>query len=58
MNRQDITDRVSTTLGDHTDSFDIGAIVGELADAGVKNSVDDVDSDLYWEIVRKHDSAA
>jgi hypothetical protein len=58
MNRQDIAHQVSTTLGDHADDYDINAIVDDLGQAGVESSVDDVDSDTYGGIVRKHDRTA
>jgi hypothetical protein len=58
MNRQDIAHQVSLTLGDHADDYDIDAIVNDLAEAGVESSVDDVDSDTYWGVVRKYDRAA
>jgi hypothetical protein len=58
MNRQDIAHQVSLTLGDRPEDFDIDAIVNDLGEAGVKTSVDDVDSDTYWDIVRKHDTSA
>jgi len=58
MNRTDIAHQVSLTLGDSIDSFDMDAILNDLADAGVTTSVDDVDSDTYWEIVNRHDTGA
>jgi outer membrane receptor protein involved in Fe transport len=58
MDRQDIAQQVSTTLGDHVEDYDIDAIVDDLGAAGVKTSVDDVDHDTYWGIVRKHDRTA
>lgn len=62
MNRTDIAHQVSLTLGDHPEDFDIDAIVDDLRDleatqAPIK-TVDDVDSDTYWGIVRKHDTSA
>jgi hypothetical protein len=58
MNRIDIAHQVSITLGDSTESFDMEAILDDLAEAGVTDSVDDVDSDTYWEIVNRHDTGA
>jgi hypothetical protein len=58
MNRTDIAHQVSLTLDDHADSFDIDAILDDLAEAGVTTSVDDIDSDTYWEIIRRHDIGA
>ncbi|MDF4254652.1 hypothetical protein [Streptomyces sp. WMMB303] len=60
MNRQDIAHQVSTTLGDHTEDFDINAIVDDLVAGhdGDLNSVDDVDSQSYWAIVESHDTSA
>ncbi|MGW2213217.1 hypothetical protein [Streptomyces sp. NPDC001781] len=58
MDRTAIAHQVSTTLGDHIEDYDIDAIVADLGAAGAKNSVDDVDSDTYWNIVRKHDRTA
>ncbi|BCM70844.1 hypothetical protein EASAB2608_06178 [Streptomyces sp. EAS-AB2608] len=58
MNRTDIAYQVSLTLGGHDDSFDLDAILDDLAEAGVTDSVDDVDDDTYWEIVRRHDIGA
>ena len=58
MNRTDIAHQVSLTLGDSIDSFDMDAILDDLAEAGVADSVDDIDSDAYWEIVRSHDTGA
>ncbi|MFF7250513.1 hypothetical protein ACFZBU_42360 [Embleya sp. NPDC008237] len=48
--------QVSLTLGLHTEGFDIPAIVADLiADHDTIQSVDDVDSDDYWDVVREHD---
>lgn len=58
MNRTAIAHQVSLTLGDHTEDYDIDAIVTDLGEAGVKSSVDDVDSDTYWAIVERHDTTA
>lgn len=58
MNRTDIAHQVSITLGDHIDSFDMDAILDDLDEAGVTTSVDDIDSDSYWEIIRRHDTGA
>lgn len=58
MNRTDIAHQVSLTLGDSIESFDMAAILDDLAEAGVTDSVDDIDSDTYWEIVRRHDTGA
>ncbi|MGQ5576782.1 hypothetical protein [Streptomyces sp. ECR3.8] len=58
MNRTDIAHQVSLTLGGFDDSFDLDAILDDLAEAGVTDSVDDIDSDTYWGIVRRHDTGA
>lgn len=60
MNRQDIANQVTTTLGDHPQDFDVDAIVDDLIAAhdGEVNSVDDFDSESYWAIVETHDKTA
>lgn len=58
MNRRDIAHQVSLTLGDRPGDFDIDSIVDDLNQAGVETSVDDIDSDTYWGIIRKHDTSA
>lgn len=58
MNRIDIAHQVSLTMDGSTDGFDTDAILDDLAEAGVTDSVDDVDSGTYWEIVRRHDTGA
>lgn len=58
MNRADIAHQISLTLADSIDSFDMDAILDDLAEAGVTDSVDDIDSDTYWEIVNRHDTGA
>lgn len=58
MNRTEITYQVSLTMGDSTDGFDMDAILDDLDKAGVTTSVDDIDSDTYWEIIRRHDTGA
>ena len=58
MNRTEIAHQVSLTLGDSIDSFDIDGILDDLAKAGVKTSVDDIESDVYWTIVEQHDAGA
>lgn len=60
MNRQDIAHQISTTLGDHTEDFDIDAIVDDLINAhdGNLTAVDDFDSESYWAIVETHHRAA
>lgn len=56
MNRRDIADQVSTTLGDHSNDYDIDAIVDDLVNAsGPIGSIDAVPSEDYWDTVRKHD---
>lgn len=58
MDTEIITDQVITTLGDHSGDFDVTAIVEEIGDTYGRDkvrSVDDVPSDEYWEIVRKHE---
>lgn len=58
MNRTDIAHQVSLTMNGDTDGFDMDAILDDLNEAGVTDSVDDIDSDTYWEIVRRHDIGA
>ncbi|GGY81030.1 hypothetical protein CP967_08710 [Streptomyces nitrosporeus] len=58
MNRTDIADQVHLTLDGNIDSFDLDAILDDLAEAGVTNSVDDIDSTTYWEIINRHDTGA
>ena len=58
MNRTDIAHQVSLTLGGHDEDFDLDAILDDLAEAGVTDSVDDIDSETYWEIIRRHDIGA
>ena len=49
--------QVSLTLGDHVEDFDIDAIVGELnREHGPLDSIDAVESSVYWTIVRRHDT--
>lgn len=56
MDRTALAHQVSTPLGDHIEDYDIDAIVGDLIDAhGPIETIDDVDSDAYWDVVRKHD---
>lgn len=54
MNRTDIAHQVSLTMDGDTDGFDLDAILDDLTDAGVTDSVDDVASETYWEIVERH----
>ena len=57
MSHQDIADQVATTLGDCANSVDVDAVVTDLVSGhGPIDSVDAVDSDTYWETVRKHDA--
>ncbi|CAL9504578.1 hypothetical protein [Streptomyces sp. enrichment culture] len=58
MNRIDIAYQVSLTMDGDTDGFDLEAILDDLAEAGVTDSVDDIDSNTYWEIVNRHDTGA
>ncbi|GAA2192677.1 hypothetical protein [Streptomyces bangladeshensis] len=58
MNRTDIAYQVSLTMDGDTDGFDLDAILDDLAEAGVTDSVDDIDSETYWEIIRRHDTGA
>lgn len=58
MNRADIAYQVSLTMGGDTDGFDLDAILDDLAEAGVTSSVDDIDSDTYWEVISRHDTGA
>ncbi|GAA1011541.1 hypothetical protein ACFQWA_27905 [Streptomyces thermogriseus] len=57
---QDLAYQVSLTLGDHADDYDIDGIVKDLLNVhdGELTSIDDVDSELYWDIVKKHDATA
>jgi len=58
MNRVKIAQQVTTTLSDFVQDYDIDAILDDLIDAGMQDNIDDVDSDTYWDIVRRHDLAA
>jgi hypothetical protein len=58
MNRTEIAHQVSTTLGDHSESFDMEGILDDLAKAGVETRIDDIDSDVYWAIIEQHDDGA
>jgi hypothetical protein len=58
MNRHNIAYQVSLTLGDSIESFDMDGILDDLAEAGVTDDVDAIDSEAYWEIVRRHDMGA
>jgi hypothetical protein len=58
VNRAAIAHQVSLTLGDYTDSFDLDAILDDLAEAGAESSVDDISSDTYWAIIERHDTGA
>lgn len=58
MNRIDIAHQVALTLGDSIESFNMDAILDDLAEAGVTTSVDDIDSKTYWEIANRHDTGA
>ncbi|HLU97398.1 MAG TPA: hypothetical protein VKZ89_11210 [Thermobifida alba] len=58
MDTQTITDQVRATLGDEADGFDVEAIVEEIGDTFGRDkvrTVDDVPSEAYWDIVRKHE---
>lgn len=58
MDTQTLVDEVTTTLGDSADDFDVDAIVEEIGDTYGRDKVrgvDDVPSDEYWAIVRKHE---
>lgn len=58
MSRQDLEYQVSQTLGDHIEDFDIPAIVTALQKHyGELTSIDQIDSDHYWEIVRQYDGS-
>lgn len=58
MNRTDIAYQVSLTMDGDTDGFDLDAILDDLNEAGVTDSVDDLDPDTYWEIINRHDTGA
>ncbi|MCC8455412.1 hypothetical protein [Streptomyces rochei] len=58
MNRAEIAYQVSLTMDGDTSGFDLDAILDDLAEAGVTGSVDDIDFDTYWEIVKRHDIGA
>lgn len=58
MKRTDIAHQVSLTMDSDTDGFDLDAILDDLAEAGVQDSVDDIDSDTYWAIIERHHTAA
>lgn len=61
MDTQTLADEVTTTLGDSADDFDVAAIVEEIGDTYGRDNirtVDDVPSDEYWTIVRKHERSA
>jgi hypothetical protein len=56
MNRTDIAHQVSLTLGDHTEDFDIDAIVDDLVkEHGPFGSIDDIDGFEYQKVVERHD---
>ncbi len=58
LDTQVIADQVTTALGDEADGFDVAAIVEEIGDTYGRDavgSVDDVPSEEFWEIVRKHE---
>lgn len=58
MDTQTITDQVTATLGDSAGDFDVEAIVEEIGDRFGRDTVrtvDDVPSEAYWDIVRKHE---
>lgn len=58
MNRTDIAHQVSLTMDGDTDGFDLDAILDDLAEAGVQDSVDDIDADTYWAIIERHHTGA
>jgi hypothetical protein len=56
MTTEDLKHQVSTTLGDHPEDFEIGAIVQEIVqEFGPIGSIDAVPSERYWAIVERHD---
>jgi antitoxin (DNA-binding transcriptional repressor) of toxin-antitoxin stability system len=58
MDTDTLTDQVTATLGDSADDFDVDAIVEEIGDTYGRDNVrgvDDVPSNEYWVIVRKHE---
>lgn len=58
MNRIDIAHQVSLTMNGDTDGFDLDAILDDLNEAGVTDSIDDIDNEAYWEIVERHHTGA
>lgn len=55
--RQELAYQVSLTLGDHPEDFDIDGIVTELLQKfGPMESVDDVQGELYWNVVAAYDT--
>jgi hypothetical protein len=59
MNRTDIAHQVSLTLGDHTEDFDIDAIVDDLVkEHGPFGSIDDIDGFEYQKVIERHDRTA
>jgi hypothetical protein len=58
VNRIDIAHQVSLTMDGDTDGFDLDAILDDLAEAGVTDSVDDIDPATYWEIINRHHTGA
>lgn len=56
MNKKDMECAVSITLGDFVEDYDISGIVDEITmDLAPIDSIDDVPSDKYWDIVKKHE---
>lgn len=58
MNRIDIAHQVSLTMNGDTDGFDLEAILDDLDEAGVTDSVDDIEDAAYWEIINRHHTGA
>jgi len=57
--KQDIIQQVKATLGDHPETFDVDAIVEQLREEFPEaQSIYDIDSEDYREIVRSHDTKA
>lgn len=57
MDYAKILDEITVSLGEFIDHYDIDAIAREIEEKYPDaQKIDDVPSDDYWEIVRKHDA--
>lgn len=52
----DITRQVNETLTE-VDGIDMAGIVREIIDTYGRVDLDAIDTDAYWEIVRRHDAS-